>query len=323
MGIGDTIGKRARASVLVIAGPTASGKSAAALRVAEALDGVVINADSMQVYCELPVLTAQPTAGDRARAPHRLYGTLPAAERCTAGRWRTLALSEIAVALAACRLPIVVGGTGLYLKALMDGLSSVPPVPPEVRAAAAARHAELGSAAFHAELARLDPVMAARVAPGDSQRVRRAYEVMRATGRSLAGYQATNERAPYRFLPLLFLPPREILYAACDARCRRMLESGALEEVAALRALRLDPGLPALKALGVRELGALLSGEIGRTDALLMFQRATRQYAKRQYTWFRNQLSAAHVFGTQFSESLAPEIFTLIRKLIDRPVQGS
>src|SRR5690349_16907889 len=176
--------------VLVVAGPTASGKSALAVAIAEAFGGTVINADSMQIYRELPVLTAQPVAADRARAPHVLYGVLPAAERGTAGRWREMALREIAAARDAGRLPIVTGGTGLYLKALMEGLAPVPDVPAAVRNETAALHATLGPERFHAALAERDPELAARLAPGDTQRVRRAYEVVAATGRSLASFQA-------------------------------------------------------------------------------------------------------------------------------------
>jgi tRNA dimethylallyltransferase len=318
MGIARRHGKDSGvAPVIVIAGPTASGKSAAALAVAEAFSGTVINADSMQVYRELPVLTAQPSPAETGRAPHRLYGVLPAAERCTAGRWREMALAEIEAAHGAGRLPIVVGGTGLYLKALMEGLAAVPPVPPEIRAETAARHESLGTAAFHAELARLDPAMAARLAPGDTQRVRRAYEVVIATGRSIAAFHQDMEPAPYRFVPLLLMPPRDILYQACDRRCQAMVDAGALDEARALIAQGLDPALPAMKAVGVRELARHLSGELEFAAALDLFQRATRQYAKRQYTWFRYQLRAAQGWDAQYSESIGPEIFSFIRNCVD------
>jgi tRNA dimethylallyltransferase len=306
------------APVVVVAGPTASGKSAAALAIAEALAGTVINADSMQIYRELPVLTAQPGAAEMARVPHRLYGVLPAAERCTAGRWREMALAEITAAHAANRLPVVVGGTGLYLRALIEGLAAVPPIPPEIRAETAARHAALGSSAFHAELARLDPVMAERLAPGDTQRVRRAYEVVRATGRSIAEFHREMDRAPLTFVPILLMPPRDLLYAACERRCRAMLDSGAVEEVRRLLDQKLDPSLPAMKAVGVRELARHIAGELDRAAALTLFAQATRQYAKRQYTWFRHQLRAAQCWSAQFSESLEPEIISFIRNCVDR-----
>jgi tRNA dimethylallyltransferase len=311
-------GEKAAGPVIVVAGPTASGKSAAALAVAEAFGGTVINADSMQVYRELPVLTAQPSAADRARAPHVLYGVLPAAERCTAGRWREMALREIAAAQAAGRLPIVTGGTGLYLKALLEGLAPIPDVPAHVRAETASLHERLGAERFHATLAERDPAMAARLAPGDTQRVRRAYEVVAATGRSLASFQAETAPAAGAFVPLLLMPPRAALNAACDARCRAMIAAGALEEVRGLLAQGLSPELPAMKALGVRELVRHLRGELDFETALALFQQATRQYAKRQYTWFRHQLRGAQVWDAQFSESIKVEIFSFIRKSVDR-----
>ena len=201
-----------RPPIVVITGPTAGGKSGLALALAEAFDGVVINADSMQVYRELRILTARPGADALARAPHRLYGVLPGREPCSAGRWREMALDEIAAARTEGRLPLVVGGTGLYLRALAEGLAPVPNLPEAVREAARARHADLGGAAFHAELAARDPVMAARLEPGDSQRLIRAWEVLEATGRSLADWQAQAgagcEPAPKRILRLGGLPPR-------------------------------------------------------------------------------------------------------------------
>lgn len=320
MGSLGPLGKRGDGPVVVVvAGPTASGKSAAALALAEMFRGTVINADSMQVYRELPVLTAQPTPDEQARAPHRLYGVLPAEERCTAGRWRAMALAAITEADAAGRLPIVVGGTGLYLKALMEGLAPIPPVPPEIRAEVAARSKALGAVAFHAELARLDPVMAARLKPGDTQRVRRAYEVVVATGRSIAAFQGATAPGPHVFVKLLLMPLREALNAACDARCRQMLAAGALDEVRALLAQGLDPDLPAMKAVGVRELARHLRGEIDLSAALTLFQQATRQYAKRQYTWFRHQFEANRIWSAQFSERVSEEMFSFIRNSLTGP----
>jgi tRNA dimethylallyltransferase len=310
------------APVIVVAGPTASGKSAAALAIAEEFGGVVINADSMQVYRDLPVLTAQPSAADMARAPHRLYGALAVEDRCTVGRWRDMAQAEIDAARADGRLPVVVGGTGLYLQALMQGLAPVPDVTPETRAEVAARHEALGAARFHAELAKLDPAMASRLAPSDTQRVRRAYEVVVATGRSLASYQARTEPAAGAFVTLLLMPPRAALNLACERRCAAMMEQGGLDEVAALLARRLPPDLPAMKAVGVRELARHLRGELDWDEALALFRQATRQYAKRQYTWFRHQLHGAQGWDAQFSESLKPETFSFIRKSVDRPGRG-
>lgn len=305
--------------VIVVGGPTASGKSALALAVAERWNGTVINADAMQVYRELRVLTARPTDEDTTRAPHRLYGALPAEERCTVARWLDLALAEIATAQHQGRVPVVVGGTGLYLKALMEGLAAVPDIPPEMRNEARTRHAALGGPAFHADLRRLDPEMASRLKPGDTQRLIRAWEVVTATGRSLARFQEAPAVAPELwFVPIRLLPPREPLYAACDTRCRRMLDEGALGEVRALMALNLDPDLPAMKSLGVREIARHVAGEVSREAALTAFQQTTRNYAKRQLTWFRHQMPDAQTWDAQFSESITSEIFSFIRNVVDR-----
>ena len=317
-------GKTGRPPVVVVAGPTASGKSGLALALAEAVGGVVINADSMQVYRELTLLTARPGPEALARAPHRLYGVMTGREPCSAGRWRALALEEIAACHGKGAVPIVVGGTGLYLRALEDGLAPVPEVSAEVRAAARALHGELGGAGLHAMLAERDPVMAARLRPSDSQRVIRAWEVLEATGRSLADWQAetadpADAPAPYRFLRLVCLPPRDRLYAACDARFLRMVEAGAVEEVRALRALALDPALPIMKALGVPELSGLLDGWLTRDEAIVRAQTATRNYAKRQMTWLRTQMpEGTHtvIVGEQYSESLDQEIFAKIRHFL-------
>lgn len=326
---GTGSGKRDSVPVVVIGGPTASGKSALALAVAEAFGGTVINADSMQVYRELEILTARPGTAELSRAPHRLYGVMSASEPCSAARWRELALAEIEMSHGAGRLPVLVGGTGLYLRALLDGLSPIPEVPPEVRAAARNRMAALGGPAFHAELARRDPVMAARLAPGDRQRLVRAWEVLEATGRSLADWQAEPARADPdapRLTPLCLVlePPRAAVYAACDARFRAMLEAGALEEVRRLAALHLDPALPAMKAVGVPELMAHLRGEIDLLSAIAAAQQATRRYAKRQFTWFRHQLPGARRLrpegvGEQFLESLRSLIFSIIRQFLLTP----
>jgi tRNA dimethylallyltransferase len=305
---------------VILGGPTASGKSALALALARALGGTVINADSMQVYRELPVLTAQPSAAEQVAVPHRLYGFLSVAERCSAGRWAALARAEIDAALGQGRLPIVVGGTGLYLRALTDGLAPVPPVPTAVREAARRRLSEVGKAAFHAELARRDPRMAARVRPTDPQRMVRAWEVIEATGRSLADWQAEPDRAAkgLRFVKLVLLPDRARLYAACDARFAAMVEHGALDEARQVAAHGEAPGLPGLKALGLRELLAHLRGETSLDEAVAAGRQATRRYAKRQMTWFRHQFSGARpleIGGAdwQFSESFVAELCNFIR----------
>lgn len=291
--------------VLLIAGPTASGKSALALGLAEIFGGTVINADALQLYRDLPILTAWPDAAARARVPHRLYGWLDASERGSAGRWRDAALGEIATAHSAGRLPIVVGGTGLYLRVLRDGLAVIPPVPEDIRAEAVALYEELGGERFRAHLATLDPEAAELLPPGDRQRLTRAFEVVRATGTPIGAWRRREaEKAPYRFAAILLMPPREALYAACDRRFEQMIRDGALAEAAALGARGLAPDLPAMKAVGVPELLCCLRSEIALDEAIALATRATRHYAKRQMTWFRHQMAAAFVLNEQYSESL-------------------
>ena len=323
----DTAARPARQDrplVMMIGGPTASGKSALAAAVAAEWHGTVINADSMQVYRELSLLTARPHGAELQAAPHRLYGVLSGAEACSAGRWRDLAAAEVEASLAAGRLPILVGGTGLYLKAFAEGLNEIPPVPEAIRTAARAELATLGKAAFHARLAARDPAMAAQLRPGDSQRLLRAWEVLTATGRSLAEWQAAPATPPpYRFAKLCLLPPRPALYAACDARLAAMVGpkeegGGALDEVAALLALKLDPALPVMKAVGVPEFARYLAGECRLEAALAAAQQATRRYAKRQVTWLRHQFigndPTVLVMETQYSESLKGDFFAKIRQ---------
>src|SRR5712692_9386509 len=218
--------------VILIAGPTTSGKSALALELAAALRGTIINADALQIYRDLRILTARPDEAAMARVPHRLYGYLDAAERGSVGRWRALALGEIAAAHAAGRLPIVVGGTGLYVRALQHGLAAIPPIPAAIRAEAAELYRMIGGAAFRERLAQLDPDTAARLPPGDRQRLMRAFEVVRATGVRLGKWQAgaAAPAPPYRFAALLLLPPRAALYASCKTRFHQMIAAGALDE---------------------------------------------------------------------------------------------
>ena len=303
---------------IVIAGPTASGKSGMALAIAREFDGVVINADSMQVYDVLRVITARPSPEEEALAPHRVYGVLSPAVACSAALWKDMAAEAMAQAWAAGKLPVVVGGTGLYLRTLMHGISPVPDIPDEVRAEARARLSLLGNAAFHAELAARDPVMAARLDPANSQRLARAWEVLAATGRSLAEWQALPMEGGVaaRWQTFAQLPGRDPLYANCDRRFALMMEMGAADEVRAMLDMNLDPALPAMKALGVPELAQWLRGGIDRDTAIARACQATRNYAKRQMTWFRNQLDAPKVVAAQFSESLSREIFAIIRQFL-------
>jgi tRNA dimethylallyltransferase len=302
---------------IIVAGPTACGKSGCALALAEEFRGTIINADAMQIYAELSILTDRPGPAELARAPHRLYGVLPAKDSCSAGRWRDLALSEMAAATEAGRLPILAGGTGLYFKALLSGLASVPPVPAQTRAEAGALYDRLGREGFANELARRDPGMTD--VPRDRQRLIRAYEVLAATGRPLRDWQRRSLEGAahrYRFAIILFDPPRQVLYDAVEARFDRMMKAGALDEARRIAGLGLDPGVPALKAVGLRELLAHLRGEAGLAEAVAKAKQASRNYAKRQVTWFRHQLPDARRFGAQFSESLEAEIFSFIRQFL-------
>jgi tRNA dimethylallyltransferase len=309
----------ARIPVVVIAGPTASGKSKLALEAARAFDGTVINADSMQVYRELRILTARPSPQEEELVPHRLYGVMSAAERCTAGHWAQLAKAAVLEAVREGRLPIVAGGTGFYINALMHGLSAIPEVPPEARAEAAAAHAALGAEAFHAELARVDPAAAARLPAADTQRLTRAYEVWLATERPLSDWQAEPPVRPLPgadFLVYVLDPPRDGLTAAIDRRLDAMMAAGALDEVRRLKDMALDPGLPAMKALGVPDLLAYLEGRTGYGAAVAAAKLQTRQFAKRQASWFRTQVGPAERLSEQFSERLAAEIFPKIRDFV-------
>jgi tRNA dimethylallyltransferase len=280
-----------RPPALIVAGPTASGKSALALALAERFGGTVINADSMQVYRELRVLTARPTPEEEARVPHALYGVRPAAEAASVAWWRDAALAAMAAARAAGRLPILCGGTGLYGLALTEGLSALPPIPAAAREEARRRLAEAGAPALHALLAAGDPETAAQLRPSDSQRVARAFEVWRGTGRGLAAWRregAATGPAPWRFHALLLDPPRDALRAAIAARFDAMLAAGAMEEVRALVAQGLDPALPAMRAHGVPELAAMLGGRMMLAAARQRAILSIGQYTKRQATWFRH-----------------------------------
>jgi tRNA dimethylallyltransferase len=278
---------------LLIAGPTASGKSGLALALAEKLGGTIINADSMQVYRDLRIITARPTPEEEARVPHLLYGEVDAAENYSAGRWYVDVRAAIAQADAAGRLPIVAGGTGLYFKVLTQGLAAIPPIPAGIRAAVRTRLDTEGPLQLHNELARRDPAAGARIKPQDRPRIVRALEVVEATGRTLSDWHHAGMPAlldPARAVKVFLVVAREELYRRIDARFTAMLAAGALAEVAALDARRLDPLLPAMKAHGVPWLRRHLKGEISLEEAVAGGQRDTRQYAKRQHTWFRHQL---------------------------------
>lgn len=310
---------------LFIAGPTAGGKSALALKAATAKGGVIINADSMQVYSGMPVITACPSPEEEAQAPHRLYQFLDPSETCSAAFWAERAMAEIESAWAAGRLPILVGGTGMYFKILLDGIAKIPDIPNDIRAEVRRTCDEQGSAVLHAELAEVDPVAAERLYPGDSQRVSRAVEVYRATGVPLSIWQQDTEPGPMaaadregRVRKVVLLPDRSELYARCDRRFDLMLEAGALEEVEALMARGLPTSLPAMRALGVPSLMAYLAGEMTLDEATEDAKMQTRRFAKRQLTWFRNQFSSWDRLEAQYSERHFDNLVTkLFKKDVD------
>ncbi|HEX6785507.1 MAG TPA: tRNA (adenosine(37)-N6)-dimethylallyltransferase MiaA [Sphingomicrobium sp.] len=274
--------------LVVIAGPTASGKSALALALAEQIDGVIVNADSTQIYRDLPILSAAPTEEECGRAEHRLYRVQDGALPCSAAGWAALARAEVDTIHATGGTPILVGGTGLYLRTLLDGIAPVPAIDPEVRE----RVRETPLLENRAKLVTLDPAAAARLAASDTARTNRALEVILSTGRTLAEWQREREggiSSSVELRPLILLPPRKWLYARCDERFARMIDEGAVSEVEALLARRLNPNLPVMRAIGVRELSAYLSNEISLDEAVVRGRQATRRYAKRQYTWFAHQ----------------------------------
>jgi tRNA dimethylallyltransferase len=308
---------------LIVAGPTCSGKSALALALAERLGGTVINADSMQVYRELRVLTARPSPEDEARVPHALYGVRSAAEPGSVAWWRDAALA----AMREAPFPIFCGGSGLYLAALTDGLAAIPDPGPEARDEARALMAEIGPAAMHGRLTEVDPATAGRLAPNDRQRIARAWEVWRGTGGGLASWLARDAAGSrlqvdrWRFASVLVEPPRQELRAAIARRFDAMLAGGALAEVQALLALGLDPSLPAMRAHGVPELSAHLRGEITLEEAAQRAVLVTGQYAKRQATWFRHHTLGARMWKiaaerpgeTQFSEQRMADMLNFVR----------
>ena len=292
---------------LIIAGPTASGKSALALALARAWGGMVINADSMQIYRELPIITARPTPEEEAQAPHRLYGVRAAAEPASAAWWRAEALAAMVEARAQGLIPILCGGTGLYFAALKGGLAEIPEPGEAARGEARALLAQHGAAWLHAALAEADPASAARLRPSDGQRVARAWEVWRGTGVGMAEWIARGQqlRAPWNFASIRLDPPRDLLRTAIAARFARMVQEGAVEEVAALLAQNPDPGLPAMRALGVPEIGFYLKGERSLGDAVGAAVLASGQYTKRQATWFRHHeladLGPSHIIYARFA----------------------
>ncbi|TLP48471.1 tRNA (adenosine(37)-N6)-dimethylallyltransferase MiaA [Cohaesibacter sp. CAU 1516] len=291
-------------SAVLIAGPTASGKSSLAVRLAEMVDGVIINADSMQIYDEMLILSARPTADEMGGIEHRLYGYVPPSERYSVGRWLDDAVAAIKDVRASGRCPILVGGTGLYYKALLEGLNAIPEVSDAVRAHWAGELHRLGSPeALHAILSDRDPAMAATLKAADGQRILRALEILDETGKSLLDWQAEDAMRHDTSIVedsmrMVLLPPRELVYGKIEKRFDQMVELGGIEEARHLASLGIDPDLPAMKAIGVAHLNAFADGRISYDEAIALCKRDTRRYAKRQMTWIRNQMDKWPHFET-------------------------
>ncbi len=305
-----------RISALLIAGPTASGKSSLALHLATAANGVILNADALQVYRDLRILTARPTPEDEARAPHRLYGFVPAATAYSVGQWAAAIREEISLAHRQGRLPIIVGGTGLYFSALLSGLSPLPPIPEPIRRKWRRLAQQEDAQTLHRYLAERDPETAIKLRPSDTQRLVRALEVWEATGRPLARWQKEVPPEPIlseaACLRIFLAPPRPDLRARIAKRFQVMLDHGVLKEVADLLALELPTDLPAMKAIGLAPLRRLLSGEISQEAAAQAVTTQTWQYAKRQFTWARRNMLSWHWEKSQDMNKIADDI---LRKL--------
>jgi len=299
----------------VIAGPTASGKTALALKLAQRHAITIINADSAQVYAHLPILSAQPNPDEMAQAPHRLFGYLDGRTACSAAAWARDAKAEIDAAWSQGRMPLLVGGTGLYLRTLVDGIAPVPEIDPTIREKVRAMSTDAAEAA----LAREDAAARARLSATDGSRIKRALEVIRSTGKSILAWRETKNGGIGRDVDisaLILLPPREWLHQRCDNRFSQMIDDGAVEEVEALLQLDLPHDAPVLRAIGVPEISAMMRGEIGQPECIARGQAATRQYAKRQYTWFRNQPPAHWIRHYEaYNDSQIVEIERILRLL--------
>lgn len=307
-------------AIIVVQGPTASGKSALGVAIAKAFDGVVINADSLQIYSDLSIITARPSKEELEAVPHVLFGTLSPTEQGTVGSWLVEAVKAVNDARAAGKIPVITGGTGMYVRALRQGLAPVPDIPETIRKEARERMDRLGGEGFRRGLVSYDPEAAARLPSGDTQRLLRAYEVVRATGKTLRDWQDLQTVEPPiqgRFLTIALAPPRAVIHAAIEKRFDAMMAKGALDEVRALWEKGLDTELSAMKAVGVRELCAHLNGEVSLHEAVEAAKRSTRNYAKRQLTWLRTQTDPdVKLLREQYSESIRPKIFSFIRQFL-------
>lgn len=300
---------------IMIAGPTASGKSQLAIDLARRFNGAVINADSMQLYADLEVVTARPQPQDMQDIPHHLFGICDAAHRASVAEWLGLAATAIANVRSAGQLPIIVGGTGMYLQAGLRGIAPVPDVPADLHQHCIDLYRQLGGAKFRDMLAGYDADIAARLVDGDSQRLIRAMGVAMATDRPLSWWQQQPHKGAFlgSVITIAMMPPRPTLYDRINQRFDHMLAHGAVDEVARLMARQLDPGLPLMKALGVAPIAAFLAGDMTKDDAAFIAKRDSRRYAKRQMTWIRNNFNAQITVEKKYSESLYEKIFSLIR----------
>lgn len=302
---------------IVICGPTASGKSSLAITLARELGGEIINADSMQIYKELETLTSRPDRNDLEIVPHKLFGTREIINPCSVNIWNNLAQKSIENAVSRGRVPIVCGGTGMYIKYLSTQLATVPNIPVEVRLMAREKLMKLGNEKFYQELTKLDPQMEGLIPIGDSQRLIRAWEVFEVTRRSLFDWQAVNASQTNLIVcNILLMPDREFLYASCDRRFLEFVDNGALNEAKTIRDLELDPTLPGMKALGLLQLIDYLEGKITFDVAIARAQQKTRNYAKRQMTWFRNQLDADYIDYSPHTGRHTSEIFRTVIKFL-------
>lgn len=283
--------------IIILGGPTASGKTALAIDIAARINAVVINADSQQVYREIPIITAQPTKEEQNAVPHRLYGVVSAREYFSVANWLAMLEAEIKSAWTKGKTPLLVGGTGMYIKSLVEGIAEVPEISNEIRSHVRGLCDSVGAPEVHRLLSEKDPQIAGKLKPGDKQRVLRAYEVILQTGKSLLHWQQQNKTIfpPEMFGLFSLLPDRQEVYKRCNLRFLNMLENGAIEEVRALKAMQIPPKMPAMNALGVPELLSYENGDISRDAMVELAQQKTRNYVKRQFTFFRNQMKQAKI----------------------------
>ncbi len=305
--------------IIILSGPTASGKSALALFIAAEIDAVIINCDSKQIYREIPIITAQPTEAEKQTVEHNLYGVISAAEDCSVARWIELAIGAISAARAKNKIPLLVGGTGLYIKYLTEGLPNIPDIEDDIRAKVRDRLAEIGSVQLHQELTKIDAEMAEKLKPNDGQRIARAYEVIQQTGKSLLWWQQQKSQPFYSkesFQTFFLAPDREKVYENCNKRFVTMVNDGVIDEIKALDSMSLDATLPAMKAHGVPEILSYLHGNMTLDDAIDQAQKNTRHYIKRQFTWFKHQMQDVIFLENLAKEQLKTEMLANISRFL-------